>query len=259
LEPTVDAPAPSEQCADSEERLWRDLRAEHQEIRAAVRERLFLLHLPYAKALSARLFARRTSDDVGFNDYYQFACLGLLQSIDRFDASLQVQFRTFCTTRIEGSILSGLEKMSEVRDQVSARKRVQRERAASLKRPNFAATAADRVGAIHALADVAVGLALGYILEDCGLYLPEETPALPDLTYESVAWRSMRARIASFVKDLPEPDRRVLELHYFHGIGFAEIGELLKVTKGRVSQIHRRGLNALREKMTNHEEFLLTG
>ncbi len=39
----------------------------------------------------------------------------------------------------------------------------------------------------------------------------------------------------------------MIRSHYYHELGFAEIGQMLDVTKGRVSQIHRRALLVLAE------------
>lgn len=38
----------------------------------------------------------------------------------------------------------------------------------------------------------------------------------------------------------------IVRYHYFHHVGFDEIGAILDISKGRVSQLHRRALTQLR-------------
>jgi RNA polymerase sigma factor for flagellar operon FliA len=67
--------------------------------------------------------------------------------------------------------------------------------------------------------------------------------------YASLALRQMRGRLRAAVAGLPQAERRVLEGHYFQQQPFAEIAEALGVTRGRVSQIHKRGLGLLRAEL----------
>src|SRR5207247_5117094 len=90
--------------------LWRQLRATSD---AQAREKLLALHLPYARTLAATFYARRFHDEIEFGDYLQFASVGLLEALDRYDPGRGVQFRTFAARRMQGAILNGLEKLTE--------------------------------------------------------------------------------------------------------------------------------------------------
>jgi RNA polymerase sigma factor for flagellar operon FliA len=48
------------------------------------------------------------------------------------------------------------------------------------------------------------------------------------------------------VKQLPEREELVLRLHYFQHVPFVEIAQLLGLTKGRISQIHKSAIMQLR-------------
>ena len=45
--------------------------------------------------------------------------------------------------------------------------------------------------------------------------------------------------------------------HYMDGMSFDQIGALLGVTKGRISQLHRAAINLLRSRMINRDDFKL--
>ena len=90
----------------------------------AAREQLVLLHLPYARTVAARMFAARSALGVEFADFYQLACVGLLEAMDRYDLQRGVPFRVFSLPRIEGSVLNGLQRLSELSEQLSLRRRI---------------------------------------------------------------------------------------------------------------------------------------
>lgn len=52
--------------------------------------------------------------------------------------------------------------------------------------------------------------------------------------------------VTSYLKQLPENERMVLNYHYYYHLNFAEIADLLDLSKGRVSQIHSVALNKMK-------------
>ena len=65
--------------------------------------------------------------------------------------------------------------------------------------------------------------------------------------YDNAELRQVRASLARLVRALPEQERQVIHYHYYHGLGFTEIADLLALSKGRISQIHRHGILLLRD------------
>jgi RNA polymerase sigma factor for flagellar operon FliA len=59
--------------------------------------------------------------------------------------------------------------------------------------------------------------------------------------------RELRERVRDLVQGLPEQERFVVYRHYLQQQPFDDICTAMKLTKGRVSQIHRRALLRLRE------------
>jgi RNA polymerase sigma factor FliA len=100
---------------------------------------------------------------------------------------------------------------------------------------------------LERLADLAVGLALGFAL-DAGVD-ESEGPSTPDNAYVRVELMQLRRRIAELTERLPESERRVIVRHYFQQLPFDEIALGLGLTKGRVSQLHHAGLRRLRERL----------
>lgn len=219
----------------AEASLWRRLRFEAE---TDCREALFNRYLPLARAIAAAKFHQRRGRAGERSDCEHFAYEGLLQAIDRFDPLLGVPFSAYARRRIVGSISDGLARMSEVNAQISYRYRVEQERLRSLAPGEDAAD-----DPLSALSDLAIGLALGLMLE--GANGADTRPT----AYESLEWREMQARLAAQVQKLPEKEAVVVRQHYHNGLSLAQIAELLDLSRGRISQLHRSALERLRKRI----------
>ena len=60
-----------------------------------------------------------------------------------------------------------------------------------------------------------------------------------------------RSHLRSAFKDLPEEQRKVLELSYFKGLNHVEISDLLGLSLGTVKSRIRLGIEKLRNSLTN--------
>jgi RNA polymerase sigma factor for flagellar operon FliA len=225
--------------------LWRGYR---QAQGADQREQLIQAYEGYARMIAARCYSQRMRDSVGFDDYLQFARLGLIEALDRFEPERGILFETFAAKRIKGSIVDGIATTSEVQQQLAERRQRLRERTASLDDAEQDVSSQDAEQLFAQLADIAIGLAIGYALEaDSGTESGE--PAFGDTTYASVELKQLRDLILAAVRDLPDRERHVITSHYLQQRAFAEVAEELGVTRGRVSQLHRDGIERLRRAM----------
>jgi RNA polymerase sigma factor for flagellar operon FliA len=217
----------------------------------AARDQLVAAYLGFARIMAAKLYARRVYSDMEFDDYLQYARIGLMEAIGRFEPERGIKFETFAAMRITGAILDGVASSSEIRQQLAARKRVVAARMASLGQ---SAAAADGAEAVFArLAEMAIGLALGFTLEDSGMYRGEE-PGYADNGYQCLELKQLQARIRSLVDSLPAAQKQVIQWHYLQQRDFSEIASALQLTRGRVAQIHKEALGKLRAKLHNAGE-----
>ncbi len=235
---------------DAEARLWALYTRERSD---EVREQLFDLYADFARGVAKRLYRSRTGRDLEFSDLCQHAYAGLLEALDRFDLGRGAPFRSFAVHRIEGSIRDAITHMSEYREQVSWRQRLHRERLRSLKEGAVQGATTP----VEQLADIAVGLALGFMLEGSGLVSCESAaqPNTAASAYESVAWSETLHELDAALESLPEREQKILRQHYLNGVGFDDLSRLLGVSKGRISQLHRSALATLRKRLRRSEGF----
>jgi len=260
------AAAPLSIPAETTSRVPADERAmwlrwrEHADLHA--RESLVALLLPYARTVAATYYGRRMHNEIEFGDYLQYARIGLLEALDRFDPDKGAQFRTFAARRMHGAILDGLERFTEKQQQIAVRQRLQKERIDAVKQAaapqqNGGRSAGGRVAPrdgealFRYLADVGIGLALCSLLEGTGMIDPGDTspPSAAQRHYEPVELAQLRLRLVEVVDRLHPQQRTVIRYHYLQEHPFEQIATLMSVTRGRVSQIHRAALLALRAEL----------
>jgi len=226
---------------------------------AAAREKLFARHAGFARNIARRHHRELPGGDVELADLVQLAYAGLLEALDKYDPERGAPFRPFAAYRISGSIRDGMVKMSELREQIAWRHRAQRERLRSLSETGTSKASTSE--AMAAMADIAAGLALGFMLEGTGLFNPhdaEHGAQSQDATaYKSVAWKEMVAQLHAAIAALPEREQTILRRHYLDGVSFDQLAQLLQITKGRVSQLHRAALVSLKKRMRERGHFRL--
>jgi RNA polymerase sigma factor for flagellar operon FliA len=234
---------------DEESRLWR--RFIHEQDSSA---RLCLInhYLPLARKTAAILYARRPGNDLEFSDYMQYASVGLVEAVDKYDPANNASFATYASYRIRGAVLNGIEKTSERLAQYNFKRRIRRERAKSLSAGIPQKPGTDL---FTEMVDVAIGLALGYMLEDSGMFHHGEEAAHRDDPYSCLEIKRLRERFQMVVEALPEKEKLVIKYHYYENINFNTIASILNVTKGRISQIHSRALLLMREAYGSLNQF----
>jgi RNA polymerase sigma factor for flagellar operon FliA len=200
-------------------------------------------HLPFARMMAAKLFTNRYGDDIEFDDYLQFATVGLIEAVDRYLPGSVAVFTTYASKRIRGAVLDGVERMSDRQQQISTRQRLQKERGEALATEGAGGARIEDV--FEQLAGVAIGLALEYILDDTTLYQDEELSQAEN-RYNSLELRQLRQRLLEMVESLPEQERLLIKYNYFNHIPFESVAQLWGVTRGRVAQVHRSALERLR-------------
>ena len=231
--------------------LWNLARESHS---ADAREQLFSRHAAFAKAIARRIYHERKGGDIELADLNQLAFVGLMEALGRYDPTKGVPFRGFAAARIRGNIIDGIARMTERREQLSWRHRQLRERMRSLDIAGHEGM--ETAEAMDTLADLALGLALGFMLEGTGLYVDDEQDTGPN-AYESLVWQNIMDCLTAEMSRIPEREQAVLRHHYIGGLGFDQLGSLLGVSKGRISQLHRTALDRLRKAMNRNGHFRL--
>jgi RNA polymerase sigma factor for flagellar operon FliA len=233
----------------AEEELWHRYVARRE---PGVRHQLIQRYLELARKIAASLYAQRVSNEVEFQDYLQYARVGLVESIDRYDPLREAAFPTYATYRIRGAILNGIEHATEHSAQREHRRRVRAEERLISARERSGDPESEDV--LSEMVDITIALALGYVLEDSGLWRMLEDDPESD-PYKSYEFKRLQERMRLIVEALPEREQLIVKYHYFQHMEFTDIGELLGLTKGRISQLHSRALRLIRDAYRKLNKF----
>jgi RNA polymerase sigma factor FliA len=214
-----------------------------------LRERLIERYLPLARSAAARYYRLRGDDSVSFEDYLQYARIGLVEAIDDYDPGREASFETYSSYRIRGALLNGLGRESEIAAQRNFwRTRSQERVESTLAAPASGADVdTQRVDPAPEPAAIVAGevLAPGFLLEHEGDDVADEAvQANPHALAEQVELLTL---VGVALEKLPARERELIRRHYFEQCEFRVIAHELALSPGRVSQLHAQALLRIRE------------
>lgn len=223
------------------------------------RDRLVAEHVGMARRIALRV-ARRLPDGITNDDLIAAAYLGLTQAAERFDASRGESFVAFAEKRVRGAVYDELRRgdilprrMRTMANKVRDAMRVLEQRLG--RAPEDEEMAAELGVSTEAYRNDLEGLTHVSIVE---LPVTMESAANDSAGYESPVSATVRrdlvAKVLESLKELPPRDAQVLSLYYIEEFSYAEIGEVLGVTVGRVSQLHARAITKIRAKLADEAE-----
>jgi len=227
------------------------------------RDELILTYTPLIKYIATRL-ASRLPPHVALDDLISCGIIGLIDAIDKFDLSKNVQFKTYAEFRIKGAMLDELRALDwvprSVRSKITNLENTYSQLEKKLGRP---ANDEEMAGAMnlplegfHKLLDETKavtfmdiellkqrapevgGASISELFEDTG-YDP----------FSALSFAQIRDLVAKAISELPEKEKFTVSLYYFEELTMKEIGQVLGYTESRISQMHSKAVLRLRSKL----------
>jgi RNA polymerase sigma-B factor len=226
----------------------------HEEGDLAAREELVRRFLPLARDLASRY----SYTDEPFDDLLQVASLGLIKAIDRFDPGRGTRFTSYAAPTILGELKRhfrdkgwALHVPRDLQERTLAVNRETEELSKTLGRSPKVREVAESLRCSVEEVLEAQEAAASY--EAASLDAPtarddEEAAPLVDLMGgEDSAYELVESRdaIASTWQELPDVERRVLELRFTSDLTQFEIGKRIGYSQMQVSRLLRRALDRL--------------
>ena len=202
-------------------------------------------------SVARRFLGRGTEPD----DLYQLGALGFLKAVEGFDLEYGTQFSTYAVPKIAGEIRrflrdDGAVKVSRsLKEQASAIKSTRNRLTTALGREPTIQEISRQTGLSPeeiALAETATA-ATESIQRETG----DEGFSLENILTDTESEERMVEKIAlrQAIEGLPERERLVVRLRYFHGLTQQRVAKVMSVSQVQVSRIEKKALAMLRNLM----------
>ncbi|MGE4318283.1 MAG: sigma-70 family RNA polymerase sigma factor [Deferribacterales bacterium] len=229
------------------------------------KEKIILEFMPKIKSWVLRL-STTLPDSVDVDDLYSSACLGLIESLERFDKDRNVNFYTYGERRIKGAILDTLRNLDFLPRNVRTRlKQLERHMDSHYRKEGVKPSVEEILEnsdftetEIHRLQELMENDKVLSLDETVG---PEGESTLVDfiryagLTPEDETMKNrLVQKLAEEIDSLNEKEKYVVSLYYYEELTMKEIAEVLGITESRVSQIHSAAASKLQKRLREFYE-----
>ncbi len=226
------------------------------------REAVLLQQLPQVRYIAKRIHDRLPSH-VLLEDLIQAGIVGLMDALQKYDPSKNVQIHAYARFRIRGAILDSLRELDwgprELRRQARRIEQAHRQLRLELGRNASDEELARELGISleeyhHLLGDLR-GLDLTSLQDDQGEENGEAqivnvaAESAESDPFQLCEKKELKSLLAEIITELPEREQQVLSLYYFEELTMKEVGAVLGVGESRISQIHSSVLVRLRSRL----------
>ncbi len=188
-------------------------------------------------------------------DLYQLGCLGFLKAVEGFDLTYGTQFSTYAVPKITGEIRrflrdDGAIKVSRSIKERSAAVRQMRARLSSaLGREPSLQELSEHTG--FSPEEIAEAETATREVESINRESGEEGFTLENVLTDTESEEGLLEKIAlrQAISELPDRERTVISLRYFHGLTQDRVARVLGVSQVQVSRIEKKAIGVLREKI----------
>jgi RNA polymerase sigma factor for flagellar operon FliA len=209
-------------------------------------DQLVTTHVWLVRAIAKKVLEKLPSY-VELNDLIEDGVFGLIAAAQRYDPARGVSFPLYAKHRIRGAIVDGLRRMDHL----------SRDMRSKVKKADASALESEPGQ------DPAPGVYIwtGVWPEQCGTGIaPARAGCSSSKPSEPVAGAGSRPDVAAgeaelsgvllnAMKSLPTRYGQIVTLYHWRGLTMREIGRAFGINESRVSQIHKRALELMAERL----------
>lgn len=232
-----------------------------------VREQLIIEYSSLVKVVAGRL-SMYLGNNVEYDDLVSFGIFGLIDSIDKFDTSMNVKFETYASIRIRGSIIDQIRRLDWIprtlREKQKSYNNVENTLTLRLGRKPTDSEMIEELGVsedeYYLTQSKFIGTNIVYIDDDSSNNADKDgfsiSETLEQSTFTSpesnVLKQELSEKLGQALTKLTDKERKVIELYYYNELTLKEIANILEVTESRVSQLHTKALNKLKSHLGDY-------
>lgn len=230
------------------------------------KDKLIMEYAPLIKFIAQKI-AIRLPSNIELDDLISSGVIGLMDAMEKYDPTRDNKFKTYAEFRIRGSILDELRAQDwvprSVRDKAKLLDRTIVRLEADLGRsPDedeiceaLDITKEEYFDMLHQVRPVSV-----LSIDESATFSSVDKKSILNLLegaklnnpFNQLNVKSIKEVVTQAIEELPERQRLVLSLYYYEDLNLKEIGQVLRVTESRVSQLHAQAVARLRAKLAQH-------
>ena len=244
-------------------RKYRD-KIEPKKLTQRDKDEIIVEYSPLIKFIAQKIAVRLPSN-IELDDLISSGVIGLMDAIDKYDPTRDNKFKTYAEFRIRGAILDELRAQDwvprSIRDKAKLLDRTLVSLESDLGRvateEEIAKALSLSIDDYHDLLNQVRPVSLLSIDESQTFSNVDKKSILNLLEgtklnnpYVQLNMKTVKEVVTKAIEELPERQRLVLSLYYYEDLNLKEIGQVLRVTESRVSQLHAQAVSRLRNKLS---------
>jgi len=243
--------------------LLRKYKEDPKKLNQKQKDHLIKEYAPLIKFVAQKI-AMRLPSNIELDDLISAGVIGLMDAIDKYDPSRDNKFKTYAEFRIRGAILDELRAQDWVPRSIRDKAKLLDKTMVNLESELGRAATDEEVAQalnisieeFHELVNQVRPVSL-LSIDDAQTFSNVDKKSILNLLegakinnpYNQLSLKTVKDVIAQAIEDLPERQRLVLSLYYYEDLNLKEIGQVLRVTESRVSQLHAQAVQRLRAKL----------
>jgi len=245
--------------------LLKKYKEEPRKVEATQKDDLIREYAPLIKFIAQKIAVRLPSN-IELDDLISAGVIGLMDAIEKYDSSRDNKFKTYAEFRIRGAILDELRAQDwvprSIRDKAKLLDKTMVQLEADLGRAATDEEIAkslninldefyDLVNQVRPVSLLPIDQAQTFSNTDKKSIMDILEGSRTNNPFNQLNVKSIKEVVAHAIEELPERQRLVLSLYYYEDLNLKEIGQVLRVTESRVSQLHAQAVTRLRAKLAS--------
>lgn len=233
----------------------------------AIRDKIIVEYAPLVKIVAGRL-SIYLGYNVEYDDLVGFGIFGLIDAIDKFDYYKGIKFETYASLRIRGAILDQIRKMDWIPRSLRQKQKKMDAATSKLESQLGRSATEDEIAKEIGIdtdeyllwqgqTKITNIVSLDEFIETSGEKGVNNVKAS---TYEQPEQVVMQSELKQMLMDaldsLTDKERKVILLYYYEELTLKEISQVLEVSESRISQLHTKALQKMKQKLGKHIDIL---
>ena len=226
-------------------------------------------YTPLVKYISERLLMTLPKS-IELNDLVSWGIFGLMDAIDGFEPDRGIKFKTYCSTRIRGSILDELRSQDWVPRLVrlkahqvtKAQRQLEKEFGREPTDFEMAKEMKISIGEYDSILKESSPKVIYSLSEKWDDNSDDEASEKINMiedknSSDPVEYLNQKDILMAVTRSLSQKEKLIIIMYYYEGLTMKEIGGILSLTESRVCQIHSNIMSKLKVQLGKVKQKLL--